>query len=590
MVEVILAVGLFVILVSGSINVVLSGFSLNRGGEEQTVANHFASEGLEAIRSIRNLNYDSLTYTAATGLTNGGGTWQLAGTNNQFGPNNKYTRTIAIEQVFRDGSGNITNSGGIADGSTKKVTSTVSWNKTPTIPNSVVLTAYIANFRRPIGGGNNFLFYGNNTTTPQTQLYDPDGDTFGGATNTVAGAIPYATDIETSPSSSTALAGYVTNAGTLYLLCFDGTTWSNEWNVNVGGTGNSRRFDIAYETASGDALVVYSTNTGTTNELALRTKAASTGCGSGNWSTPANFTANTTNGVVQWVKLAPDLRSGSNLIASLWADSNADLTSAIWDGTTFTNEPTSAHETSLEIIATTQDADAFDLAYEATSGDLMVVWANSAGQNNTNGGRYRVCTGGTAGCSWGAISTITGLSDDATNLDLAAHPNSDELVFASIGNSGSDLQAAYWNGSTWTGSANLDTSCTTPVVGSHRVATGWLALGGISRSIIVYDDQGSGNINWYLGNGAVFSKQTDYTPTPTFATNQGTLLLTPNPLNSAQILLTTADGANDLFANRLQLTAGPTLTWTESDGAIALTTNLSQNIAYPASFSFLRNP
>jgi prepilin-type N-terminal cleavage/methylation domain-containing protein len=67
-VEVILAAALFVILATGSVTVILQGIDSNRLGEEQTVANQYASEGIEATRSIQNQNFASLVNTAGTGI------------------------------------------------------------------------------------------------------------------------------------------------------------------------------------------------------------------------------------------------------------------------------------------------------------------------------------------------------------------------------------------------------------------------------------------------------------------------------------------------------------------------------------------
>src|SRR3989344_163232 len=116
-IEVILAAALFMIFVSGISTVVITGLVGNRLGEEQTVAAEYAVEGLEAAKSIRNQDFTFLVNTSGTGITITGGVWTFSGTNNTFG---KYLRTISVEDVFRDGSGNIVSSGGTVDADTKK--------------------------------------------------------------------------------------------------------------------------------------------------------------------------------------------------------------------------------------------------------------------------------------------------------------------------------------------------------------------------------------------------------------------------------------------------------------------------------------
>ena len=128
-VEVMLAVGLFMIFASGMVTVVLRGMDNNRVSGEQEIANQFASEGLEMARSIRNQNY--------LGLVNGT-------TNSSY---DKYSRTVVVSDVQRDGGGNIVASGGTVDPNTKRMVSTVSWNVNTARANSVVLTTYLTDWR-----------------------------------------------------------------------------------------------------------------------------------------------------------------------------------------------------------------------------------------------------------------------------------------------------------------------------------------------------------------------------------------------------------------------------------------------------------
>lgn len=147
-IEVILAAALFIIFSTGAIVVILQGLDSNRLGEEQTVANQYAAEGIEAARSIRNSSYASLVNTSGTGIASSSGVWVFLGSNNVFG---KYTRALKVEDVQRTG-GNIVASGGTIDPNTKKITSTVTWNFSSTRNNSVVLTTYLTNWRKTVKG------------------------------------------------------------------------------------------------------------------------------------------------------------------------------------------------------------------------------------------------------------------------------------------------------------------------------------------------------------------------------------------------------------------------------------------------------
>ncbi len=149
-VEVILAAALFVIFVTGSITLILQGLNSNRLGEEQTIANQYASEGIDATRSIKNLGFTNLVNSVGTGITLSGGVWSFSGSNNIL--SNKFTRVLSVSDVSRDVNGNIVVSGGTLDPLTKKIVSTVSWNFTPTRSNSVVLTSYLTNWKKAIVG------------------------------------------------------------------------------------------------------------------------------------------------------------------------------------------------------------------------------------------------------------------------------------------------------------------------------------------------------------------------------------------------------------------------------------------------------
>lgn len=148
LIEVMLAAALFMILASGAVVVILQGLDSNRLGEEQMIATYYATEGIEAVRSIKNQNFDSIANTAGTGIAEVGSSWAFSGSNNTF--SSKYTRTITVSDVRRDVSGNIVASGGTVDPLAKKITSTVAWNFSPSRANSVELISYLTNWRKSI--------------------------------------------------------------------------------------------------------------------------------------------------------------------------------------------------------------------------------------------------------------------------------------------------------------------------------------------------------------------------------------------------------------------------------------------------------
>jgi Tfp pilus assembly protein PilV len=143
--EIILAAGLFVIFVSGAMVAVFQGMHLTSHGQEEIIATQYTTEGMEAVRSIRNRDFTLLENTPAIGIERSLGVWNFAGVENVL--DGRYTRVITIETVQRNGSGDIVESDGTDDVNTKKITVTTSWNTSPTQLSSVVLTTYITNWK-----------------------------------------------------------------------------------------------------------------------------------------------------------------------------------------------------------------------------------------------------------------------------------------------------------------------------------------------------------------------------------------------------------------------------------------------------------
>ncbi len=429
--------------------------------------------------------------------------------------------------------------------------------------------------------GDGILFYAAAAnTTPQWRTYNRATNDFSANANTVAGTQPAMTQVKTSPKKQEAIAAYQDTTGNLQVMCYDGTSWTNEWSIAVAPTGTptTRRFDIAYETSTGDVTVAYSRNTAATNALAYRTKAGSTGCGTANWATAANFPTATaaTAATVVWVKAVRDGRSAQNLSAWVWLDNaatNADLGGAIWDGAAFTNFK--AIETSMEHITAVGDTDNFDIQAESLSGEYMAVWGNSAGANGTNGSRYMTCTGGTSACTWGTATAIPTITDDATNLDLSSDPLTDKMAFAAIGNAGADLSAAYWSGSAWTGYANVDAATEAPTVGTKLVTTGWLTNGANTKWYINYDDA-AGDIDWaHAIDGGAITIATEYASTPVLNDIRSRYDTDVNPFNTAELITTVSDSTNGIFAYKLSMDSAGALAWSNTASAVSLGTKPS---------------
>jgi hypothetical protein len=436
--------------------------------------------------------------------------------------------------------------------------------------------------------GDGVYFYGiQNDATPYTKDYLVNSNSFGATTTTAVGSTtPIVSVVKSSPTKPELISGYVNASGTLQVMCYDGTTWSHEWSASVGGSGTTTKFDIGYETSTGNAMVLYSSNASSSNELVYRTKTGTSTCGTSNWSGATNLDPVRSSGVVLWVKIATDPRATSSLMTAIWADSNRDLSAMTWSGSTWGNEHSAALETDLEVVSVAQDTQSFDVAYESLSGDVMVVWG-SGGTNGTNGGYYAVCTGGIASCTWASVRTaMPTLLDDATHISIAADPLSDQIAFASVGNAGADTQAGIWSGTSWTNQANTDTIAAAPTAGRMFVATGWLTSGGTKRAVATYYDSGATNVGWMMHNGTTWAVQTDSTPTISFGT-QTQYKIEVNPHDRSQLMFIVSNSTRQAFAKRLSMNSAGTFTWTQPDSGLVVS-GLGSDIYRSMDFAYWR--
>jgi len=206
-------------------------------------------------------------------------------------------------------------------------------------------------------------------------------------------------------------------------------------------TTAERRFDVAYEALSGEAVLAYGVlSSNTTRDIAYRTYSG------GAWSA-AQYVDDTGHGTdvqITLVKLAPT--KGSDRIGLVAADdTNNDVNAWIWDGSAF------GSATEITASARSPNEHEADLAWESASGNLVVVAAEGATTNIVS----KEFTS-----TWTAPSTVRCVNT-ASGLWLSLKPNplptGNDMVLA-VGDSGSDLSTCYWNGTGWANWTVQDTS------------------------------------------------------------------------------------------------------------------------------------
>ncbi len=275
-VEVMLGTALFVIFSSGVIALLLQGLEMDRLAEEEAIAAQYASEGIEALRSVKNQSFALLSTTPSAGIdrVGAGGTWAVSGVSTSYG---KYVRTVSIAPVARDGSGTIVASGGTLDSLSRKITSTVVWPVTSARTNTISYTSYLTDWKKPLVPRRGMLVYADGGTTTDAMRYrllDGDAGTWsavssvadidGATTNRVARAMSL---FASSTRNEKILLSRHSNGTTQYIYgqVWDGNSWSDvqllaNWNNNT--FLDAQNFDGTY-LANGDFLAVVSDNTTT---------------------------------------------------------------------------------------------------------------------------------------------------------------------------------------------------------------------------------------------------------------------------------------------------------------------------------------
>lgn len=138
LIELIIAIGIFVISISALIFFILDSYISGRLASEITIANFLAEEGLEATRAIRDNSWSDLI-ASSHGLAISGGHWIFQGISEDIHDQLKGgTRVITIDENI--------------DPDRKKITSEVNWQFNGGRTEEVRLITYLTNWQKvPVG-------------------------------------------------------------------------------------------------------------------------------------------------------------------------------------------------------------------------------------------------------------------------------------------------------------------------------------------------------------------------------------------------------------------------------------------------------
>ena len=543
-IEVILAAALFMIIATGSITVILQGTDSNRLGEEQTVANQYAAEGIEAVRSIKNQGFSNLVNDTEAGVVrSGSNVWAFNGqpnNTNTFNPVGKYTRVLTVSDVQRNCNLDIVASGGAIDPLTKKITSTVSWNFTPSRANSVQLSTYLSDWKQPItsllGGG--VLVYGDGGTTSDAIRYkilDPAGnwgassltaDVNSGTTNRYLRA---ARIFSSATRNEKVLISrhYNGSAQFIYAQIFNGTTWENVIQLSSWNTStflDVRNFDGGY-LDNGNFLVVFNDNTNTPKYRVWD------GC---SWSSQVN-TINV-GGIPRYLEI--EVRPGTNEAMMVVSDSASDTNTSYFNGSSWS----SATQHSGAAPTNTKDHTDFVWSRENTLKGALVF--PNAGTDTTL--TLKIWTAnGSGGGSWSGLvnSAASGGRLGAAEADsrkgaeefLACHKDANSDIYCFRGNSTP----------AWASPANNILTATSHTGIQRSFSVGFERTTGTQAIVVYSDNTATPKLRKYSAGANVFDvSATSLTALGGTLTTVRTRPLTDND----DIMILMGNANNDLFS------------------------------------------
>ncbi len=387
--------------------------------------------------------------------------------------------------------------------------------------------------------------------------------------------------VKGSTTRNEMIAGVVNTSGLLTIYRWDGYAWTNEWTATIP-LNNTPAFDIAYEQSSGQAVVFLSRNVATTNELGYNVWDGT------NWSGVTNYDAVRTSGTIHYVKAAT--LTGSSNLAVAWGDSNLDLSANYWNGTTnaFVGEPAAALSTGLGVVGAgaTITNRIFDLAFEQSSGELIVVWGNGTTQDLI----HRTRAAGTGGAWAGANTTTAAFVEEPTDLQLASEPGTNYIAFGNLTDNGGDGEVAIWDGTAWTNRNNFETSVDTVAAGTVNHSIEWIINGAQSRAVIIYDDNAAAGVDWWVFNKNTpgWAAQADHNvaPSPTNVDDR-LFKLVRNPFDTSELYAFVVDNSSDLFSKELNFD-GTNFTWTNREpSGVVMENNVTTLGGWIAGFDYV---
>ena len=296
-------------------------------------------------------------------------------------------------------------------------------------------------------------------------------------------------------------------------VSWDGKTWYNTSNISkLWTTAPSvyyRGFDLAYEYATNDAILVFSV------------VSTSTSCDLGYFFIPANATtinsSTSAYGCIDDATVSTDITSrfvmmaskpnysSREIIVASTETSQDDVNAWVWNGSTWSNQKEIA-----AAATATGNYEAAAVVYTADGSQAMVV----AGDGTAGNVNYSFWNGST----WSTTSFFDvdrGDGNDVRFASLHADLNpSSKYLLAIFVDSGADMNFVYWNGTNWINYSYIDQAIDSAVGKCADAAFNYSGTG-----VIVWDTDTTGSTlsvrNYSVTSGLAATRNT-------YSTHSGT--------------------------------------------------------------------
>jgi hypothetical protein len=241
-------------------------------------------------------------------------------------------------------------------------------------------------------------------------------------------------ELEGCPIRNEIVMGTIDSTDDINLAIWNGITWGNQKEFTTTIDKNKKCFDIAYESQSGDALVVGRYDG--TNSVRYNI-----------WDGGAWVYSNSQNAFNLFsgnlCYLTMESRPGSDEILIAAASSDDDLQVIQWNGSAFNDLG------KIEEVLAKKEYGIAEIAYEQQSGDALILWS----RKDEDAISYRVWNGSTLGPE----DQLPSFMDEVQIIRADADPTSD-YIFVVAADKSKAINVAVWNGDAWVDTLELETS------------------------------------------------------------------------------------------------------------------------------------